>query len=98
MRNSFGKFETVGRPRNEYKGKGSTVSVVQASVKIKKWEQGATVEVDFGGSAESRLPSRTTRRVVLVEIGVAGPTAEAKTKVAASARDWEEEEVMTVEL
>ena len=52
-----------------------------------------------------RRPSRAAglahnaTRVVLVEIGVARPTgrAEAKAKVAA-ARDWEEEEVMTVEL
>ena len=37
-------------------------------------------------------------RVVLVESGVARPTGRAEAKVAASARDWEEEEVMTVEL
>ena len=51
--------------------------------------------------AESRLAlAHNATRVVLVEIGVARPTgrAEAKAKVAASARDWEEEEVMTVEL
>ena len=83
--------------------RGGAVACGRASLDADGWE----VEVVDGLgrrhrlSAESRLAlAHNATRVVLVEIGVARPTgrAEAKAKVAASARDWEEEEVMTVEL
>ena len=45
-------------------------------------------------AGQAAVLAHNATRVVLVEIGVARPTgrAEAKAKVAASARDWEEEE------
>ena len=82
--------------------RGGAVACGRASLDADGWE----VEVVDGLgrrhrlSAESRLAlAHNATRVVLVEIGVARPTgrAEAKAKVAA-ARDWEEEEAITVEL